>query len=180
VLSRGLTADEVGDVVRRYGALLERRCRLFMRDRSRSQDALQELFTTLLRRGEAYREAQSKYRWLCRAADRSCLDLLRREHVCRDALPIEEWDPVGPAPSVDPAARFSVLRALADLEDSEQALAIMLFVDGMSQGEAADELGVSRVTVNKRAQKIRDRLRISQDSSNRLLGEPSAREQAPS
>lgn len=142
-----------------------------MRDRSAAQDALQELFTTLLRRGEGYREAQSKYRWLCRAADRTCLDLFRRNKHSRAALPIEEWDPVGPAPSVDPAARFSVLRALADLEDAEQALAIMLFVDGMSQGEAAEELGVSRVTVNKRAQKIREQLRISQDSSNRLLEE---------
>lgn len=156
-------------MVRRYGALLERRCRMFMRDGSRSQDALQELFTALLRRGEGFREAQSKYRWLCRAADRSCLDLLRRDKHVRAALPIEEWDPVGPAPSVDPAARYSVLRALADLEDGEQSLAIMLFVDGMSQSEAAEELGVSRVTINKRAQKIRERLRISQDSSNRLL-----------
>lgn len=89
----------------------------------------------------------------------------------RAALPIEEWDPVGPAPSVDPAARYSVLRALADMEDGEQSLAIMLFVDGMSQGEAAEALGLSRVTINKRAQKIRDKLRISQDSSNRLLEE---------
>lgn len=142
-----------------------------MRDRSQSQDALQELFTTLLRRGEGYRDAAAKYRWLCRAADRACLDLLRRSKHVRGALPIEEWDPVGPAPSVDPAARFSVLRALADLEQGEQALAIMLFVDGMSQGEAAEELGVSRVTVNKRAQKIREQLRISQDSSARLLEE---------
>jgi RNA polymerase sigma factor (sigma-70 family) len=158
-------------VVRRYGALLERRCRMFMRDRSQAQDALQELFTTLLRRGEAFREADSKYRWLCRAADRTCLDLLRRSKHVRAALPIEEWDPVGPAPSVDPAARYSVLRALADMEGDEQSLAIMLFVDGMSQGEAALELGLSRVTINKRAQKIREQLRISQDSSARLLEE---------
>lgn len=142
-----------------------------MRDRSRAQDALQELFTTLLRRGEGYREAQSKYRWLARTADRTCLDLLRRDKRVRNALPLEEMDPIGPAPSVDPAARYSVLRALADLEDAEQALAIMLFVDGMSQGEAAEELGLSRVTINKRAQKIREQLRISQDSSARLLSE---------
>ena len=171
MLSRGLSAEEVADVCRRYGALLERRCRLFMRDRSHAQDALQELFATLLKRGEGFRDAQSKYRWLCRVADRTCLDLLRRGKHVRNALPLEEMDPVGPAPGVDPAARLSVLRALADLEEPEQVLAVMLFVDGMSQGEAADELGVSRVTVNKRAQKIRDRLRISQDSSNRLLEE---------
>lgn len=151
-----------------------------MRDRSKAQDALQELFTALLRRGEGFREAQAKYKWLARAADRACLDLLRRDKHVRNALPIEEWDPVGAAPSVDPAARYSVLRALSEMEDGEQALAIMLFVDGMSQGEAADELGVSRVTVNKRAQKIREQLRISQESSKRLLEEPSAREQVPS
>ena len=142
-----------------------------MRDRSRAQDALQELFTALLRRGEGFREAEAKYRWLCRAADRTCLDLLRRTKRVRDALPIEEWDPVGPAPSVDAAARYSVLRALSEMEEGEQALAIMLFVDGMSQGEAAEELGLSRVTINKRAQKIRERLRISQESSKRLLEE---------
>jgi RNA polymerase sigma-70 factor (ECF subfamily) len=171
VLSRGLSAEEVGDVCRRYGALLERRCRLFMRDGTHAKDALQELFATLLERGEGLRDAQSKYRWLCRVADRKCLDLLRRGKRVRTELPLEEMDPAGPAPGVDPAARLSVLRALADLEESEQTLAIMLFVDGMSQGEAADELGVSRVTVNKRAQKIREELRISQESSKRLLEE---------
>jgi RNA polymerase sigma factor (sigma-70 family) len=174
VPSRGLSAEEVSDVVRRYGALLERRCRLFMRDRSQAQDALQELFTMLLRRGEAFREANAKYRWLCRAADRTCLDQLRRSKRSRSSLALEDIDPVGPAPGVDPAARYAVLHALSELEEAEQALAIMLFVDGMSQGEAADELGVSRVTVNKRAQKIKDKLRISQDSSARLLEDVSS------
>lgn len=158
--SRGLSADEVTDVVRRYGALLERRCRLLMRDASQSQDALQELCATLLRRGEGLREAQSKYRWLCRAADRTCLDLLRRGRHVRRAVPLDDIDPVGAAPGVDPEARWAALQALGELSEAEQTLAIMLFVDGMSQGEAADELGVSRVTVNKRAQQIRERLRL--------------------
>jgi RNA polymerase sigma-70 factor (ECF subfamily) len=165
VLSRGLSADEVSDVVRRYGALLERRCRLLMRDRAQGQDALQELFATLLRRGEGLREARSKYRWLCRAADRTCLDLLRRGRHVRAALSIDDIDPVGPAPGVDPEARWAALQALGELDEAEQALAIMLFVDGMSQGEAADELGVSRVTINKRAQEIRKRLRMEEAAS---------------
>lgn len=133
-----------------------------MRDRAQGQDALQELFATLLRRGEGLREARSKYRWLCRAADRTCLDLLRRGRRIRAAVSIDEIDPVGPAPGIDPEARAAALQALGELEEAEQALAIMLFVDGMSQGEAADELGVSRVTVNKRAQKIRERLRMEE------------------
>jgi RNA polymerase sigma factor (sigma-70 family) len=101
-------------------------------------------------------------------ADHTCLDLLRRGKHIRRALPIEDLDPVGPAPGIDAEARWAVLESLVELDEAEQALAVMLFVDGLSQGEAADELGVSRVTVNKRAQRIRERLRISQSTEPRV------------
>jgi RNA polymerase sigma-70 factor, ECF subfamily len=165
VLSRGLSAEEVSDVYHRYGALLERRCRLLLRDPAHAEDALQELLATLLRRGEGLREAEAPYRWLCRAADRACLDLLRRGRHAREAVPLDQLDPVGPAPGVDTEARCAVLESLRKLDDAQQSLAIMLFVDGLSQGEAAVELGVSRVTVNKRAQEIRQRLRIADSRS---------------
>jgi RNA polymerase sigma-70 factor (ECF subfamily) len=156
---RGLSASEVTDVYQRYGALLERRCRLLLRDPSLAEDAVQELLSVLLRRGEGLRGAQWPYRWLCRAADRTCLDLLRRGRHVRHAMALDEIDAIGPAPGIDAEERQAALESLERLEPDEQSLAIMLFVDGLSQGEAAEELGVSRVTVNKRAQAIRDRLR---------------------
>ena len=149
----------------RYGALLERRCRLLMRDRAHAEDALQELLTALLRRGESFREAASPYRWLCRAADRACLDLLRRSKHVREALSrdgLDTLDPLGPAPGVDAEARLVALQSLGQLDDDQQSLAIMLFIDGMSQAEAAAELGLSRVTVNKRTQRIRTQLGLAE------------------
>ena len=145
----------------RYGALLSRRCGLLLRDRALADDAVQELLSVLLKRGESFRDADSPYRWLCRAADRTCLDLLRRGRRLRAAVDIDDIDPVGVAPGMDPEARLAVVEALALLDEAQQSLAIMLFVDGLTQGEAAEELGVSRVTVNKRAQEIRTQLRIS-------------------
>lgn len=145
----------------RYGALLARRCRLLLRDPAQADDAVQELLSVLLRRGEGLRSADSPYRWLCRAADRACIDLLRRGKNLRSALDIDDLDPVGVAPGMDPEARCAVIESLEHLDDEQQSLAIMLFVDGLSQGEAAAELGLSRVTINKRAREIRTRLRIS-------------------
>jgi RNA polymerase sigma factor (sigma-70 family) len=80
-------------------------------------------------------------------------------------MDLDDLDPVGVAPGMDPEARCAVVESLAKLDEDQQALAIMLFVDGLTQGEAADELGVSRVTVNKRAQEIRSRLRLSHTTS---------------
>lgn len=88
------------------------------------------------------------------------MDLLRRRKRVHDALPLDEVDSLGAAPGVDAVARRTVLEALELLNEEEQSLAIMLFVDGLTQGEVAGELGVSRVTVNKRAQALRDRLRL--------------------
>ncbi len=160
MIFRGLTASEVSEVYRRYGPLLERRCRLLLRDDVLAEDALHELCATLLRRGEPLRDAASPFRWLCRAVERTSLDLLRRRKRVREALPIDDVDALGPAPGVDVDARRAVLEALDALLPDQQTLAIMLFVDGMTQSEAADELGVSRVTVNKRAQELRGTLRL--------------------
>lgn len=162
---RGLSAAEVSDVNQRYGALLARRCRLLLRDPAQADDAVQELLSVLLRRGEGLRAAESPYRWLCRVADRTCIDLLRRGRRLRTAMDIDDLDPVGVAPGMDPEARCAVVESLERLDEDQQPLAIMLFVDGLTQGEAADELGVSRVTINKRAQEIRARLRISHTPS---------------
>lgn len=145
---------------RRYGPMLERRCRLLLRDDSLAEDAMQELIASLLRRGETFRQADSPYRWLCRAAERASLDLLRRGKRSRDALSLDDVDALGAAPGVDAEARRAVLESLERLAPDEQHLAVMLFVDGLTQSEAADELGVSRVTVNKRASQIRTQLRL--------------------
>ena len=163
---RGLSAAEVSDVYQRYGALLSRRCRLLLRDPALADDAVQELLSVLLRRGEGLRAAESPYRWLCRAADRACIDLLRRGKHLRAALDIDDLDPVGVAPGMDPEARCAVVQSLERLDDAQRTLAIMLFVDGLSQGEAAEELGMSRVTINKRAQDIRSQLRMSHTPSS--------------
>ncbi|WP_240488967.1 RNA polymerase sigma factor [Labilithrix luteola] len=158
----------MSDVYRRYGVVLGRRARLFLRDDALAQDAVQEFLTMLLRRGEGMRDAESPWRWMCRAMDRVCLDLLRRSKRSRDAMPLDDLDRVGPAPGVDAADRRAVLQSLERLNEQEQAIAIGVFVDGMSQGEVAAELGLSRVTVNKYVQRIRAEL-IEQLESNPSL-----------
>ena len=107
------------------------------------------------------KHADYPYRWLCRASDRVCLDLLRKNRNTRATLPLDAVDEGGIAPGCDAEARRSAIASLAQLEPGDQELAIMLFVDGLSQGDAASELGLSRVTVNKRVHRLRERLRAS-------------------
>jgi DNA-binding CsgD family transcriptional regulator len=50
------------------------------------------------------------------------------------------------------------MRATADLSDREVQILIYVMVDGMTQGDIADVIGVSRKTVVRDWQKIEEKL----------------------
>ena len=51
--------------------------------------------------------------------------------------------------------RNAILRLLDGLDETMQRVAVMAFVDGLTQAEIGEELGLSRVTINKRVQTLR-------------------------
>jgi RNA polymerase sigma-70 factor (ECF subfamily) len=160
-MGEGLTNAEVTEIHRRYGFFLRRRCQVLMRDRALADDALQEVLMKLLRHGAPFRDAPHPMRWLHRVTDHACFDLFRRGKRAREAAPIDEAEELV-HPGVSPELRRAVADALAVLTEEEQEVAVMAFVDGMSQQEIADELGYSRVTVNKRVAAIRRRVSAAQ------------------
>jgi RNA polymerase sigma-70 factor (ECF subfamily) len=155
-VSAGLSSAEVDEVYRRYGFFLRRRCRILLRDASLAEDALQEVFVKVMRAGADLKKADHPMRWLHRVTDRACFDQLRRGKRIRAARPLHEIDELV-HPGCEPDVRRAVIEVLAQMEEEEQQIAVMAFVDGMSQEEIARELGYSRVTVNKRVARIRER-----------------------
>lgn len=154
-MGEGLTRAELGGLYRRYGAFLRRRARLVTRDHALAEDALQEACINLLRSGAGLRDAKQPLAWLYRVVDRASLDQLRRGRRLRTAAPLDDLDALGPPPGVDPDLRLRVLELLGEFDAESAEIALMAFVDGMTQSEIAEELGYSRVTINKRVQAIR-------------------------
>ncbi len=89
-------------------------------------------------------------------AENACFDHLRR----RKSRPPEPIDLEGLAvchPAVRIEERDAVLGVLGELGDRDVRICVMTFVDGMTQEQIGRELSLSRVTVNKRIQAIRER-----------------------
>jgi len=155
-----MSRDEVAALYQRYGFFLLRRCRLILRDEAAARDALQETFVKLMTHGATMKDTERPLRWLSRVAERCCFDSMRKNRKLQMATPMDAiQDEVGAHPGVDPAVRDTVLSLLGRMSEEEEQIAVMAFVDGMSQGEIAEELGYSRVTINKRVQAIRERAR---------------------
>jgi len=167
----GLSAAEVGALYHRYGFFLRRRCRLIMKDDALADDALHESFLKLMQSGAGLHAVENKLRWLYLVVDRCCFDHLRkRSHMPKS---IEAPDPVGPHPGIQIETRDAILAILEELDDDERRIAMLAFVDGHSQGEIAEALGWSRVTINKKVQAIRTRAdRILTQSPAAMRGVP--------
>jgi RNA polymerase sigma factor (sigma-70 family) len=151
-----LRPEEAALLYEKYGFFLLRRCRTLLRDAPSADDALQQAFEQILRSGSAVKQAGAPLRWLYRVVDRCCYDVLRRR---RRSIESSGGDELGETahPAVDIEVRDAVLKLLGTMSEQEMQIAVLLFVDGMSQGEIADEVGVSRVTVNKKIQALRAR-----------------------
>ncbi|HEU4410167.1 MAG TPA: sigma-70 family RNA polymerase sigma factor, partial [Polyangiaceae bacterium] len=126
------------------------------RDEALADDALQDAFVRLLRHGDELAASERPVRFLYRVVDTTCFDHLRRRKVRRLEEPSPD-DPVGAHPEVPLEIRDGVLRLLGSLDGPDRRIAVLAFVDGLTQGEIADEVGLSRVTVNKRVEALRVR-----------------------
>jgi RNA polymerase sigma-70 factor, ECF subfamily len=149
---------EVARLYQRYGFFVLRRCQLILRQQAAAEDALQDVFVRVLRREGAETNVDRPLAWLYRIADNVCFDLIRRAKI-RAAAAGSMDDVAGTHPAVDLEDRNATLAVLSELDERDQRICVMAFLDGMTQGEIATELALSRVTVNKRVQWIRDRAR---------------------
>ncbi len=154
-----MTDAEVGEAYRRYGSLVLRRCQRILRDRAAAEDALQDVFVRLWRYGNAFREAESKVLWLYRVAERCCFDRLERRgaraEISLGDQSVGLVDKSSYGKSVED--REVVMCFLDRFDDRVKQVAVLHYLDEMTQEEIAAATGWSRQTVFKKLAFLRDR-----------------------
>jgi RNA polymerase sigma-70 factor, ECF subfamily len=146
-------------------------CLRMMRDRDAALDATQEVFITVFRKADRYKEQAAFSTWLYRVAVNTCYDQLRRAKR-RQAEPLpDHLDPHDPRSGDAMNAiemRPDIERALARLPDEFRAAVILVDLEGMSLEQAADTLEVPIGTVKSRV--FRARRLLAEELGN--LGPP--------
>ncbi len=136
------------ELYEKHAAAVYGRCRYLLRDDAEARDALQDVFVKVLRALPEFRAAASPSTWVLRIATHHCLNLLRsrkaqwREQLQALAARTHETEP--------PERRELVRALLAAAPEEAQEVAVLYFVDELTQAEIAQELGRSLPTVRKR------------------------------
>ena len=151
----------------RYGPLVLRRCRKLLRHDAKAQDAMQDVFVSLLRH-EARLDDAALSALLLRMATNVCLNKLRtarrhpedRDDELLQRIAAADDADAGTAESRTVAASVlgRLFRADDPLAASTRTIATMHLVDGMTLEEVAREAGLSVSGVRKRLRTLRGRV----------------------
>jgi RNA polymerase sigma-70 factor, ECF subfamily len=139
----------------RWGMALVRKAERILQSRSDAQDLVHGLFVDLLEKDEMNLELP----YLYRAVTNRCLTLLRDEGNRARILAAHDPDARGPARTTchDRVVDVDLLAKLVDrLDDEEREILVCRFIDDMTQDEIAELCGLSRKTVGKRLERIKD------------------------
>jgi RNA polymerase sigma-70 factor (ECF subfamily) len=142
-------AGLLAELYEKHAAAVYGRCRYLLKDDAEAKDALQDVFVKALRALPEFRAAASPSTWILRIATHHCLNLLRK----RKALWREQLRMVQAQRRVEtesPDRRELVRVLLAAAPEEAQEVAVLYFVDELTQAEIAQELGRSLPTVRKR------------------------------
>ena len=153
---------DVEALYRSHGHMVLRRARTLLGDEHEAQEALQEVFASLLRSPEALRNASSVVAWMYRATTHWCLNQLRNRRTGARLLELRAPQPQQGVSRSEALAE--VRNILARLPPEVAAAAVYHHVDGMTHTEVAELLGCSRRQVGyllERARKSLERVEQS-------------------
>jgi RNA polymerase sigma-70 factor, ECF subfamily len=134
----------VADAFKTYGGAVHRRCLRILRDAEAARDVTQEVFVRCFDRREHLRHGRELLGWLYRVATNLCLNALRDGKLRRDAD--RRLAPAAPV-TADPGEARRLWDLLRELDERTQAIVIYVYIDGMTQVEAAEVAQVSDRTV---------------------------------
>lgn len=140
---------------RAYGPALVRKAERILRSREDATDVVHALFVDLIPKWN--RDVDLPY--LYRAITNRCLNVVRDRGTRARLLEREQASaaPVGRVRLEDQVVGVGLIAALAErLDEGHLQVLVCRFVDDMTQEEIAEHLGLSRKTIGKRLDRIRD------------------------
>lgn len=168
-----MAAAKAGDIaafellVERYKGVVYSMAFGMLRSREDAEEAAQDTFVKLFRARDQFDDERRLEPWLLRIAGNTCRDALRRRKVDRlptgadtagDSLVEAVADPASLGRDAIDTARLAVRQELTKLSDSLRLPLVLKYLNGLTNRQVADTLGISVSNVKVRTARAKDLL----------------------
>ena len=153
----GVSAPDLEQIFRDNHAMVFRAAYRITGNPTDAEDVLQTVFLRLLRRDSRSGPLENPEGYLRRAAVNAALDVIRSRQT--DAtIPLSDQTPARMQPDVS-SLRQTLARAIAQLKPRPAEIFTLRFIEGLSNQEIAEMLGISQVLVAVIVHRTRQQLR---------------------
>ena len=155
-MAKGLGRAELQRLYTQLAPAIHRRAQVLLGRDADAWDVVQEVFEKMLSMGDKFRGEAQPMTWAWRITTNLCLNHLRSRKLREPKLRLVRDD----EPSDDQEAtevRQLLEVWLTHLDEREQEIATLLFIDGLTQEEVADVLGLSRKTIGREVEQLREK-----------------------
>jgi RNA polymerase sigma-70 factor (ECF subfamily) len=153
-----LGLDDLPRVYQQHGPMVLRRAQRLLGSLADAEEAMQEIFIRAFRSVDRFDARSSIATWLYSITTNYCLNLLRdrarRRQLDEEHLAGDADAAAGGASLIQPAQRVLLRNLLATADEDDAQAAVCVYLEGMSQAEAAEVLGVSQRTVGNRLERF--------------------------
>jgi RNA polymerase sigma-70 factor (ECF subfamily) len=150
-------AATVDAVYQRFFPVIREKCRSMLRDSDDAQDVAQETFVRLWQSRLDLEDPKRVAAWVYRTATHLAVDRIRRNARGAEVRGVEA-DAPAPAGDARVHTRQLLERLAGKIPADELELAFLDRVDGLTQPESAQVLGVSERTVRRMLVRLDERL----------------------
>ncbi len=148
----GIPRQELEALYRQYAPVLYRRARRLVGREAEAWDVVQQVFERLLQSSSEFRGEAQPMTWLWRITTNVALNAIRARSLRE---PEGKQAPEQTADDAGIEARNLISVWLEKLTEREATVATLLYVDGLTQEEVADVLGLSRKTIGREVEQLR-------------------------
>jgi RNA polymerase sigma factor (sigma-70 family) len=141
--------NELAQIYERYAHILFKRCRRWVDNDEDTHEIIQEIFCLFWRDRKKFRGDSSVFTYLYRMATNRSIDSLRRRTRRGDPLSLDDTRLSDQHP--DGIETLSQLAHLTEgLDEEALTVAVLIYVEGLTQEEVAEQLHKSRRTIGKK------------------------------
>ena len=139
----------ISELYREYGGAVFTVALSILHDHDAAADAVQETFIKAHRAAATFDPTRRFPPWIYAIARRTAIDMARKT---RPHTELSDHDVPVPPEDIEQAwERFEVRRAVDKLPDDERTVVKLTHLDGLTQSEAAEQLGLPIGTVKSRS-----------------------------
>jgi RNA polymerase sigma-70 factor (ECF subfamily) len=152
-----VSSAEIEELYRRFGPALFRRAMSLLSDEPEAHEIVQETFLQFWRGRKKFRRESSPFTFLYRITTNLSIDKLRRRRTAGNQMSYEDHHEIqgGRLPDARIVAASEIAMLTQGLDDEVVTIGVMSLVDGLTQEEIAEALGLSRRTIVKRLKNFR-------------------------